>query len=221
MNASRRCPGFAAVFAFLMAVAVSAVAHADTYQLFGLGSGDRTNVVGITASGVVVLVYNVPVGAPLCLTSHICQEYETFVDGVMVKESPTAPALVYDNGSACSVSAPFLSSPVPGTCNNGHEVYAASLPGMPSYLQDTFTGPDPVADLFAVGPVFLSDVNLNASGDFVYNISHPTGGSGVFAEAIDLGASTPEPASIVLIGTGVVALAGSLRRRLFSGSHAG
>jgi hypothetical protein len=97
------------------------------------------------------------------------------VNGVMVNYSATAPNLVYDNGTPCTVSAPFLAFPVPGTCNKGHEVYNAGSAATMPYTDDTFTGPDPVADLFAVGPISIEDVDLNSSGDFIYNISHPPG----------------------------------------------
>jgi hypothetical protein len=219
MKASKPCLGFTAVLVLIGLFAVPAAAHADTYQIFFLGSGDRTTAIGITASGAAVLVYNLPVGAPQCAISHICQEYETWVNGVMVNYSPTAPNLVYDNGTPCSVSASFLTSPVPGTCNNGHEVYNVGSAATMPYTYDTFIGPDPIVDLFASPPIFIEDVYLNSSGDFIYNISHPTGGSGEYAEAIDLTTETPEPSSIFLLGTGLVAVAGSLRRHLFAGSH--
>jgi hypothetical protein len=213
MKASKPCLGFAAILALVGLFAVPAAAHADTYQIFDLGSGDRTSAIGITASGAAVLVYNVPVGAPLCEISRICQEYETWVNGVMVNYSPTAPSLVYDNGTPCTVSAPFLTASVPGTCNNGHEVYSAGPAAPTPYTDDTFTGPDPVADLFATGPTLIGDVDLNSSGDFLYNVSHPTGGAGEFEEAIDLTTETPEPASFYLLATGLFAVAGTMRRR--------
>src|SRR5579875_2223304 len=96
--------------AITLAIGLFAIpaAHADTYQIFDLGSATRTDIVGITASGTAVLVYNVPVGAPLCAVSGICYEYETWTNGVMVNESPTAPDFVYDNGAPCTADAPFL-----------------------------------------------------------------------------------------------------------------
>jgi hypothetical protein len=219
MKTSRICLSFAAVLAVTGLFAAPVAAHADTYEIFDLGSGNFTAAVGITASGTAVLVYNVPVGAPLCAVSDICQEYETWVNGVMVNYSPTAPDLVYDNGTPCTVTVPFLPFAAPGgTCNNGYEVYSAG-PGEPPYSLDTFTGPDPVADLFASGPTFIGDVDLNSSGDFIYNISHPTGGAGEFEEAIDLTTETPEPASVFLLATGLFAVAGTVRRRPFACSN--
>jgi hypothetical protein len=219
MKASRTRLGFAAVFAVIALFAAPAPTHADTYEIFDLGSGNLTAPVGITASGAAVLVFNVPVGAPLCAMSGICQEYETWVDGVMVNDSPTAPNLVYDNGTPCTVTVSFLPFPaLGGTCNNGHEVYSAG-PGEPPYSLDTFTGPDPVADLFATAPTLIGDVDLNSSGDFIYNISHPASGAGEFEEAIDLTAQTPEPASVYLLATGLFVVAATLCRRLLAYSH--
>jgi hypothetical protein len=191
-----------------------ATAHADTYQIFDLGNADRTDIIGITTSGTVVLLFNVPVGAPLCQVSHICQEYETWVNGVMVNDSPTAPNFVYDNGTPC---VPDESSPLvdfsSSVCNNGHEVYTTGPTTAAPYTYATFTGPD-VTDLFALFPIAVEDVNLNSSGDFVYNRSHPTGGSGELLEAIDLTTDqVPEPGSILLLGTGILTALSFPRRQ--------
>lgn len=210
--------GITAITLAIGLFAIPATAHADTYQIFDLGSAGTvglTSIVGITASGTAVLDYHVPVGAPLCAISGICQEYETWVNGVRVNYSPTAPAFVYDNGAPCTVNAPFLTSSVPGVCNNGHEVFSAGTSvSNPMYNLATFTGPDLATDLFSYAPPFISDVDLNASGDFVFNADHAGGGGGENLEAIDLTTETPEPSSIFLLSTGLFAFAGTLRRRL-------
>jgi hypothetical protein len=212
MKTSRLCLGIAAVAVIIGFFTAPAVAHADTYQILDLGSGNRTTIVGITASGTVVLDFHLFAGVDPCKSSNICDEYSTWVNGVMVNQSFTAPNLVYDNGAPCTVSAPFLTSSAPGICNNGHEVYNAVGAAIP-YTGSTFTGPDPVTDLFA--SITVGDVNLNSSGDFAYNISHPTGGGGEIAEAIDLTTDQiPEPGSIFLLGTGLLAAVGTKRRCL-------
>jgi hypothetical protein len=224
MKASKPRLGFAAVLAVIGLFAVPAAAHADTYEIFGLAAGPINagsfDIIGITASGTAVLVFNLHPGVPQCSISGICHEYGTFVNGVMVNESTTAPNLVYDNGTPCTVSASFLTYPVPGTCNNGHEVYTAGFAIAP-YSNETFTGPDPVANYFASYSTEIGFVDLNASGDFVYYASPIGADDGAYQieEAIDLTSETPEPSSIFLLATGLLALAGTLRHRLFASSR--
>jgi len=190
-------------------------AFADSYQIFKVLSGNEMitpfHIVGIQASGAVIVRSNVGNGCPApfpCFT--------TLVHGEQVGPgSPVDPGH-YDNGTACAPNV----SPVPigafasGICNNGYEIDEIDSPlgsGLP--LAEIFTGPNPVSDLFSVGSVLF----LNSSGDFVYQVGGPkTGDPFDDYEAIDLTTEqTPEPSSIFLLGTGLLAGLGSLRRRLF------
>jgi hypothetical protein len=183
--------------------------HADTYQIFDLGSGYRTDLIGITASGTVVTdIFG------LCNTTDIdC--FQTWVNGVLVTESATPPSLVYDNGTPCIPNAPaaIIGAVATAVCNNGHEVYAMDR-FAPEYPNRIFTGPDPVTDSFH-GPAPLDEIRLNSSGDFLYLEGNLGIGDGEVYEAIDLTTDqVPEPGSIFLLGTGALTALAAMRRRL-------
>jgi hypothetical protein len=173
-------------------------ALADTFAIFNLGNDNGHSIYGIDIFGTVVI--------------QSPNLYQTYVDGALVNSSTTIPNLNYDNGTPCTptVSAPVTwSSGIGHTrCNNGHEVYFGTFPVPPNSLgMGIFTGPD-ITDLLISTP--LDQVAMNASGDFVW----ADGREELFFEAIDLTtAPTPEPGSILLVGTGALAAAAAMRRR--------
>lgn len=190
--------------------AVPAISHADTYQIFDLGYGYRSSLVGITDSGTVVIgIGEVDV-------------YETWVNGEEVSVSATNPDLTYDDGTACaSVPAGFSFI---SRCNNGHEVYGTDRYAAAPYASMIFDGPDLATDFVADGE--LDQVYLNASGDFVFIYDEGAlgpDGDGFIAEAIDVTTGgTPEPGSLWLLATGAIAGVGvvGLRRREGQGARA-
>jgi hypothetical protein len=194
-------------------LAASTASHADTYQKFDLGPGHDFNPserfpIGIEASGAVV-IFTDPAACGQQAPPYIC--YETWVNGRLISKSPTNP-YVYDNGTQCTPDAPAGFYIGYALCNNGHEVYEASLSvPQPPYFS-IFTGPDPVTDFFGYGIFEIS--SLNSSGDFLYTVGPFNNGGEIF-EAIDLTTTpTPEPASIFLLGTGALTALAGMRRRL-------
>ncbi len=191
MNSPISC--FRALLIFSALLAIPTAAPADTYEIYDLGSGHLSNVVGITASGTVVIN---EVGV---------FDYETWVNGVEVSVSPTNPGLTYDNGAPCSTVPPGFTSV--SRCNNGHEIYATDRYAAAPYANMIFDGPDLATDFVVNGD--LDEIFLNSSGDFVFTYDQGTmgiDGDGFIGEAIDLTtSSTPEPSGILLLATGLCA----------------
>jgi hypothetical protein len=210
-------PWFSAAIIAIAAVLFAAPtpSHADTYQVFDLGpTGQFTfqrGPVGIEASGAAVIFAD-PEACGQQAPPYIC--YETWVNGALVSKSATNPNSVYDNGTYCTPDAPAGFYIGYSLCNNGHEVYLASLTAYPNQYPDSiFTGPDPVTDFFANGTLSLSF--LNSSGDFLYTSGQIGPISGEIYEAIDLTTTpTPEPGSFFLLGTGALTGLAAIRRRL-------
>ena len=169
--------------------------HADTYKLVDLGNDNGRSIVGIDTSGQVVIA------------NGILFEYQTFSNGVLVNTTSTLPSLTYDDGTPCSVPSGFaLAASSEVVCNNGRTGFGSrSNPnGDPSGV---YTGP--VSSLSFFDSSGTTDgAFLNALGDFAWS-------DGVHEEnfeAIDL--STPEPASLFLVGTGCLSLFFGLRKKL-------
>jgi hypothetical protein len=188
--------------------AIPPTAHADTYQIYDLGSGEERDLIGIESSGAVV-VY--ALSGACSVQASGC--WETWVNGVIVSESSTNPHPAYDNGSSCTPSTPSgLQHDVAlAACNGAHEVYGTATYA-PAYKNTIFDGPDPATDI--VTSAQLDELRLNSSGDFAY-VANITGVSdGEIYEAIDLTTTVvPEPSCLVLLGTGAIAGMGTVRRR--------
>jgi hypothetical protein len=178
----------------------SADARADSYKVFDLGDTNGRNIYGIDTSGTVVV-------SNLLCPGNISVCYQTYFDGNLTSGFlPAPPSLMYDNGSPCTPSLPAGDTVFHGECNNGREVFGALFSS--PLLEGVFTGPNPVADFFYSGSA--DKIALNAAGDFAWT----DGVAEELFQAVDLTteSTVPEPDSILLLGSGVLAAAGVLRR---------
>jgi hypothetical protein len=183
---------FASIAILVVPLILSSTVHADTYQIYDLGTDNGINIQGIDAYGSVVLF-------------NLITYYYSVSNGVEGYTSTTDPGLTYDNGTPCS---PVLSAGMSvigkASCNNGYEVFGGSYLGISRGL---YTGPDPT-DFLQSGTV--DELVLNSAGDFAWS----DGRDEENFLAIDLSSQVPEPDSILLLGTGLCAAAGIRRRRL-------
>jgi hypothetical protein len=177
---------------------------ADTYQIFNLGSDQNYFFYGMDDFGLVVISNPV---VPMCGYSTC---YYTFMNGISTGYSSIAPTSVYYNVTdTCSPSVPPGGIVLHGVCNNGREAFTGFLtPGQ--VIPDVYTGPDPVTDFLAHGGEGF--IFMNSLGDIVWD-DHFTEN---WYLAINTTSAVPEPNSLFLLGTGVLAAMGVMRRRLFN-----
>jgi hypothetical protein len=178
--------------------------HADTYQLFVLSSDD-VFFYGMNDAGKVVLLTMNYQTSSECVVGGDC--YISFFNGVLSGESPTPPVFDNDQGTPCTPTVPPGGKVIHGVCNGNLDAFTGSLSqnqqvnGIPG----VYTGPNfDVISHFGSGPIFM-----NNRGDIVFD-NQPFS---EWVEAVDLNTLAPEPGSIVLFATGLLGLAGTLRRR--------
>ncbi len=178
---------------------VPARVHADTYVIYDLGGTPGGNiVVDIDNLGQVVILDET--GGPMGTG-----DYLTYDNGVLVNTTSTLPSLTYDNGVSCSPPAGFSAASNNTVCNNGRTAFGSfSNPnGDPNGL---YTGP--VSSLTRIDGIGETTLKLNSSGDLAWT----NGLNEENYEAVDL--TTPEPGSLLLVGTGCFSLLYVLRRKL-------
>jgi hypothetical protein len=200
MNTPNSWPirGIVALVALLLFVPLAS--HADTFQIYNLGSDEAVFFYGMTSTGTVVL--DKP-GDPVC-GFDTC--YLTFINGLKTATSSTAPIFTADNGSACAPSVPSPYSSIKAVCNNGFTAwdgYSSPSISHPSL----YDGTNPPIALGDGSGIFLF---INSVGDVVWN--DPVKEN--WYEAIDLGPNVvPEPSSLLLLSTGLAAAFLYTRRR--------
>jgi hypothetical protein len=177
---------------------VPARVHADTYKIYDLGGTPNGHIVfDIDNLGQVVILNE---------NSGVFVDYLTYDNGVLVNTTSTLPNLTYDNGTPCSVPAGFTLNG-DSICNNGRTAFGSLFNpnGDPSGL---YTGP--VSSLTLIDGLGETSAKLNSSGDLAWT----DGLHEENFEAIDLTTDVPEPASLLLVGTGCVSVFCFLRRKL-------
>lgn len=192
-------------------------AFGDTFTVNVVANTQNESFVGIDAAG----NFAVNVSNSLILPTSSCGGvlgastcFATYYVGQSVPVySTVAPALNWDNGTACTAGV------LSGVCNNGHQL----LGGFLGNVKGVWTGEDPVNDFLMFGSFdggFINSLGdavfINGSNDTLVSVvDTPSAAPFDFFDAKVPGpAPVPEPASVWLVGLGMMVSALTLRKRL-------
>jgi hypothetical protein len=191
-------------------------ALADSYTIFDLGNDNGHGIYGIDTAGSVVVW-----GGNGCgMSASTC--YVTYTDGIATSDSSTAPDLVYDDGTSCgSTPAGFNASKT--VCNNGW-IGLGTLYNPNGDPNGVYVGSG--SDLQFLHGGSADQVFLNSLGDFAWtdgqseemfvaianSNSAPLLQSAFVQQDFDP-ATTPEPRSLLLVGTGLLLFLAAIRRK--------
>jgi hypothetical protein len=191
-------------------------AFADSYTIFDLGSDNARSIYGIDTAGDVVIWSTNGCGG----SAFYC--YATYVNGVATSDGSIAPVLAYDNGTACG-STPAGFHATREVCNNGW-IGLGSLFSPNGNPNGAYLGSGSDLDFLGFGSV--DRAFLNSAGDFAWvdglddemyvailNNTPLFVTNDLFVQQEVVAATTPEPGTLLLMGTGLIFFTAAIRRK--------
>jgi len=192
-------------------------ALADSYAIFDLGNDNGRGIYGIDPAGDVVVW-----GGNGCgMSASTC--YVTYTNGIATSDTSSAPDLVYDDGTSCSSTAAGFSASKK-VCNNGW-IGLGTLYNPNGDPNGVYVGSG--SDLQFLHGGSADQVFLNSLGDFAWtdgqseemfvaivNSAPPFNTASLsFEENFVPADPTPEPGSLLLVGTGLLLFVAAVRRK--------